>query len=180
MSWMEGLPIHHTNPYKSYHFQNDGTSRYFGLWLWKLVHLLNLVCSFQWCVSCVWSNFSRAAVPWQRAITLCHPFSSCNPWVTLLQCLSVCRNEFLFLMSTKCILVCLSVHKQFSSLTPTSSSLSTTSPQNPSQQSPNFPMHHSHPKRNNVIEITKYSISCHVFEQHTSLSGTWKVCPSLV
>ena len=66
-------------------------------------------------------------------------------------------------MSTKCILVCLSVHKQFSSLTPTSSSLSTTSPQNPSQQSPNFPTHHSHPKRNNVIEITKYSISCLCF-----------------
>ena len=25
-------------------------ARYFGLWLWKLVHSLNLVCSFQWCV----------------------------------------------------------------------------------------------------------------------------------
>ena len=27
------LPIHHTKPYKNYNFQNDGTSRYFGLCL---------------------------------------------------------------------------------------------------------------------------------------------------
>ena len=57
-------PVHHTKPYKYYNFQNDGTSRrYYGLWL-TLVHSLNLVCSFQWCVFywCVWSNFSRAAV----------------------------------------------------------------------------------------------------------------------
>ena len=26
----------------------DGASRYFGVWLWQLVHLLILVCSFQW------------------------------------------------------------------------------------------------------------------------------------
>ena len=45
----QALPIHHTNPYKNYNFQNEGTSRYFGLWLRKLVHLLNLVCSIQWC-----------------------------------------------------------------------------------------------------------------------------------
>ena len=29
----QALPVHHTNPYKNYNFQNDGTSRYFGLWL---------------------------------------------------------------------------------------------------------------------------------------------------
>ena len=61
--------VHHTKPYRYYNFQNDGTSRYFGLWLWKLVHLLNLVCSFQWCVLFVCLiNFIRAAVPWQRSI----------------------------------------------------------------------------------------------------------------
>ena len=27
----QALPVHHTNPYKNYNFQNDGTSRYFGL-----------------------------------------------------------------------------------------------------------------------------------------------------
>ena len=46
------LPVHQTNPYKNYNCQNhDGTLRYIGLWLWKLVHfILNFVCSFQWCV----------------------------------------------------------------------------------------------------------------------------------
>ena len=44
------LSVYHTKPYKNYNFENDGTSRYFGLRLCKLVHLLNLVCSFQWCV----------------------------------------------------------------------------------------------------------------------------------
>ena len=40
----QALAVHHTKPYTlSYHFQSDGTSRYFGLWLWKLVQLLNLV-----------------------------------------------------------------------------------------------------------------------------------------
>ena len=43
----QALLIHHTNPCKNYNFQNDGTSRYFGLWLWRWVYLLNLVCSFQ-------------------------------------------------------------------------------------------------------------------------------------
>ena len=38
------LPVHHTKPSN---FQNDSTSRYFGLWLSKLVHLLNLF-FFQW------------------------------------------------------------------------------------------------------------------------------------
>ena len=31
-------------------FQIDGASRYFGVWVWQLVHLLILVFSFQWCV----------------------------------------------------------------------------------------------------------------------------------
>ena len=35
---------------KSYQRGGQPFSRYFGLWLWKLVHLLNLVCSSQWCV----------------------------------------------------------------------------------------------------------------------------------
>ena len=35
----QALPVQHTNPYKRYNFQNDGTSRYFGLWLWKLAKL---------------------------------------------------------------------------------------------------------------------------------------------
>ena len=43
----QALPVHHTKPYKNYNFQNDGTSWYFGLWLWKLVYLLDVVCSFQ-------------------------------------------------------------------------------------------------------------------------------------
>ena len=34
----------------STNFQIDGASQYFGVWLWKLVQLLLLVCSFQWCV----------------------------------------------------------------------------------------------------------------------------------
>ena len=67
----QALHVHHTKPYKNYNFQNDGTSRYFSLWLWKLVRLLNLACSFQGLgvfYSWVWSNCSRAAVPWQRSI----------------------------------------------------------------------------------------------------------------
>ena len=65
----QALPVHHTKPYKNYNFRNDGTSRYFGLWLWKLVHLLNLVSSFQWCIlfMCL-IKLSRAALPWQRSI----------------------------------------------------------------------------------------------------------------
>ena len=31
-------------------FETMVQSQYFGLWLWKLLHLLNLVCFFQWCV----------------------------------------------------------------------------------------------------------------------------------
>ena len=61
----QALPVHHTKPYKKYNFQIDGTSRCFGLRLWKLVHLLSLVCSFYWCVL---SNFSRAVIPWQRPV----------------------------------------------------------------------------------------------------------------
>ena len=50
--WAEwaSLAVHHTKPYKNCNFQNDSTSQCFGLWLCKSVHLLNLVCSFQWCV----------------------------------------------------------------------------------------------------------------------------------
>ena len=67
----QALPAHHTNPYKNYNFQNDGTSRYFGLWLWKLMHLLDFVCSSSGVFSlCVWSNCSRAAVPWQTSMWL--------------------------------------------------------------------------------------------------------------
>ena len=41
----QALPVHHTNLYKDYNFQNDGTSWYFGLLILKVqVHLLNLVC----------------------------------------------------------------------------------------------------------------------------------------
>ena len=29
----QALPVHHTKPYKNYNLQNDGTSRYFGVWL---------------------------------------------------------------------------------------------------------------------------------------------------
>ena len=39
-----------TKPYDNNNFQIDGTSWYFGVWLWQLVHLLLLVYSFQWCV----------------------------------------------------------------------------------------------------------------------------------
>ena len=46
----QGLPVHHTQPYKNWNFQKDCASRYFGVWLWQLVHLLILVCSFQCCV----------------------------------------------------------------------------------------------------------------------------------
>ena len=42
--------ICHTKPGNNRNFQIDGASRYFGVWLWQLVHLLILVCSFQWCV----------------------------------------------------------------------------------------------------------------------------------
>ena len=42
-----------------------GTSRVFGLWLWKLVHLLNLVCSFQW-----WVLFMCLIKLWQRSCTV--------------------------------------------------------------------------------------------------------------
>ena len=49
----QGLPVQlicHTKPYNNRNFQIDGASRYFGVWVWQLVHLLILVCSFQWCV----------------------------------------------------------------------------------------------------------------------------------
>ena len=36
---------------KNYNFQIDGISQFFGVWVWQLVHLLILVCSFQWCVN---------------------------------------------------------------------------------------------------------------------------------
>ena len=39
--------VHHTKPCKNYNFQNVGSWHYFGLWLWKVVHLLNFCCSFQ-------------------------------------------------------------------------------------------------------------------------------------
>ena len=40
----------HTKPYKNRNFPIDDASRYFGVWVWQLVRLLILVCSFQWCV----------------------------------------------------------------------------------------------------------------------------------
>ena len=49
----QGVPVHficHTKPYNNRNFQIDGGSQYFGVWVWQLVHLLILVCSFQWCV----------------------------------------------------------------------------------------------------------------------------------
>ena len=60
------LPVHHKKPYKNYNFQK---------W-WHFNTLagdsengcINLVCSFQWCV---WSNLSRAAVPWQSSFASC-------------------------------------------------------------------------------------------------------------
>ena len=47
------LPVHRTEPYINGHFQNDGASRYFGGWLWQLVHFLILFCSFHWRVLCL-------------------------------------------------------------------------------------------------------------------------------
>ena len=47
----QGMPVQlicHTKPYNNRTV--DDASRYFGVWLWQLVHLLILVCSFQWCV----------------------------------------------------------------------------------------------------------------------------------
>ena len=47
------LPVQlicHTKPYNNLIFQIDGSSRYFSVWVWQLVHLLILVCSFHWCV----------------------------------------------------------------------------------------------------------------------------------
>ena len=61
MANAQALPVQfvcHTKPYKNYNFQIDGTSRYFGVWLWHLVHLLSLVCSFQ----CVWPSFIGAVL----------------------------------------------------------------------------------------------------------------------
>ena len=49
----QALPVQcicHTEPYKNYNFQIDVALRYFGVWIWQLVHLLILVYSFQWCV----------------------------------------------------------------------------------------------------------------------------------
>ena len=46
----QGLPVRNTEPYKNCNFENDGASRYFGVCLWHLVHLLTLACSFQWYV----------------------------------------------------------------------------------------------------------------------------------
>ena len=49
----QGLPVQlicHTEPYKNSNFQIDGASWYFGVWVWRLVHLLTLVYYFQWCV----------------------------------------------------------------------------------------------------------------------------------
>ena len=40
--------ICHTKPYNNRNFQSDGASQYFGIWVWKMVHLLILVWSFQW------------------------------------------------------------------------------------------------------------------------------------
>ena len=49
----QGLPaqlICHIKPHNNRNFQIDGTSRYFGVWVWQLVYLLMLLFSFQWCV----------------------------------------------------------------------------------------------------------------------------------
>ena len=36
------MPVHHTTPRIILNFLNDGASRYFGLWLWILVHSLTI------------------------------------------------------------------------------------------------------------------------------------------
>ena len=63
----QALPVQficHTEPYKNYNFQIDGASRYFGVWLWQLVHLLILVCSFQWYVlfSCLTKHYRSCPI----------------------------------------------------------------------------------------------------------------------
>ena len=45
----QGFPVH-LKLYNNRNFQIDGASRCFGIWVWQLVHLLILVCSFQRCV----------------------------------------------------------------------------------------------------------------------------------
>ena len=44
----QGLPLRHTEPNEKWNFENDGASRYFGGWLWELVHLLILFCLACW------------------------------------------------------------------------------------------------------------------------------------
>ena len=63
----QALPVQficHTEPYKNYNFQIDGASRYLDVWLWQLVHLLILVCSFQWCVlfSCLTKHYRSCPI----------------------------------------------------------------------------------------------------------------------
>ena len=51
MVYGQGLPVQLICHKKTFNnFQIDDASRYFGVWLWELVYLLILVCSFQWCV----------------------------------------------------------------------------------------------------------------------------------
>ena len=63
------LPVHHTNPYKNYNFQNDGTLCYFGLWL-KYAALTTLGLCFPGCVlfMCFDQTWSKAVLSWQRSI----------------------------------------------------------------------------------------------------------------
>ena len=56
-----GELICHTKPYNNRNFQIDGASRYFGLWLWQLVHLLIALSSSVFCFR-VWPSFIGAAL----------------------------------------------------------------------------------------------------------------------
>ena len=80
----QALPICHTEHYKNYDFQIDGTLWYFGVWVWQLVHVLILVCSFQWCVLflCLVKLYRSCPIPdkgllWHIKVAMM-PMIGCN------------------------------------------------------------------------------------------------------
>ena len=99
--------ICHTKPYNNRNFHIDGTSRYFGVWLWQLVHLLILVCSFQWSVLFLYLAKLYRSCPIRDKSLLCcymwdlrllsisdHPgHANPNPWVFTVPC-SSCSTSF--------------------------------------------------------------------------------------
>ena len=68
----------HTKPYKNYNFQIDGASRYFGLWLRKLVHALILVCSSSVSFLCLATKHYRSCSVRDKSL-LGSLFSSARP-----------------------------------------------------------------------------------------------------